>query len=153
MSKVVENLHKIHNNPFVLTPLIVGFYEKYQGAEKDILLSYLILPLVLHTQTRDWLKRANIKSSLYSFGRKEENFYALSQRIEEYKSLSNLCMQYAINNNLISIEEGLKVKVIKSDQSCIETLKDSLKASENIVKIVKDFDVVSIYRLLGVKNL
>lgn len=153
MSKVVENIHKIYNNPFVLTPLIVKFYEKYQGQDNDILFSYLILPLVLHVETRDWLKRANIKSSLHSFGKKRENLYSLPQRIKEYKNLTNLCMQHAIDNKILSIGESLKVEVINPEQLCVETLKTSLKASENIVKIIKDFDTVAVYRLLGVKSL
>lgn len=153
MSKVINNIHKIYNNPFVLTPLIVKFYEKYQGQDKDILLSYLILPLVLHTETRDWLKTATIRSSLHSFGRNKKNFYGLPERIKEYKTITNLCMQHAIDNEMLSIGENLKVEVMKPEQSCITTLNNSLKASENIVKIIKDFNVVAVYRLLGVKNL
>jgi len=153
MSKVVENIHKIYNNPFVLTPLIVKFYEKYQGQNKDILFSYLILPLALHAQTRDWLKAANIRSSLHSFGKKKENFYALPQRIKEYKTLTNLCMQHAFDNKILSVDKNLKVEVMKPKQSCITSLNDSLKSSENIVKIIKDFNVVTVYRSLGVKNL
>ena len=153
MSKAINSIHKIYNNPFVLTPLIVKFYEKYRGQDKDILFSYLIFPLVLHVETRDWLKKANTRSSLHSFGKKRENFYALPQRIKEYKTLTNLCMQHAIDNKMLSIRENLKVEVLKPEKSCIETLKNSLKASENIVKIIKDFDVVAVYRLLGVKNL
>jgi hypothetical protein len=48
LSKIVENLNILYNNPFILTPIIVKFYENYEGKQsRDMLLSYLILPLVL----------------------------------------------------------------------------------------------------------
>lgn len=153
MSKAVEHIYKIHNNPFVLTPLLVGFFLKYHGQENDVLLSYLVLPLVLHEDTKNWLLNANVRSSLLTFARNKENFFGLPERIVEYKSMTNLCLQHAKDNSYISIENNLSIKVNNPELTCILPLKDSLKASENFIKIIKDLNIVTIYRLLGVKSL
>lgn len=153
MSKVVENIYKIHNNPFIFTPLIIKFYEKYFGQEKDVLLSYLILPLVLHEDTKLWLCKANVRSSLHTFGAKKENFFGLPKRIVEYRDVTNKCLQNALNKKMIVINDNLSVQVIDSNSHCEASLKKSLKASANITKILKSLDVVAIYRLLGVKKL
>ncbi|NQT60163.1 MAG: hypothetical protein HQ557_14360 [Bacteroidetes bacterium] len=153
MSKAIKHIYKLHNNPFFLTPVIIGFYNKYHSQDKNLLLAYLILPLVLHDETKNWLKKAIASSSLSSFGRKKENYYGLPDRLVEYKHLTNQCLQYAQDNKLISIHEDLSVEVLSTELRCSGQLKDSLKASENFVKIIKDLDVITIYRLLGVKSL
>jgi len=153
MSKAVKNIHTIYNNPFVLSPLLANFYKNYNGQDNDILLSYLIFPLVLHSVTKDWLKKASTRSSLLSFGRQKENFFGLPQRIQEYKTITNKCLQHLIDNKHLKINDGLSVEVIKPDGACVNSLKESFTASANIVKIFKEYDVISIYKLLGVKQL
>lgn len=153
MSKAINHIYKLYNNPFIFTPVIIGFYNKYHSQDKDLLLAYLILPLVLHDETKNWLKKARSSSSLSSFGRKKENYYGLPYRLAEYKHLTNQCLQYAQDNKFISIQEDLSVKILNSELHCLGQLKDSLKASENFVKVIKNLDVIAIYRLLGVKSL
>lgn len=153
MIKIVKHTHKIHNNPFILTPLLIAFYKNYIGHEKDILLSYLILPLVLHEDTRITLKNSKKTSSILTFGRKKENLFGLPQRISNYKDITNKCLQYAIDSKMIIITNNLQIKIVDQNINCEPSLKDAFKAAANIVNIVKNLDVVAIYRLLGVKEL
>ena len=48
MSKYADSVYKINNNIFVFTPLFVAFYKNLKPNPKNLLLSYLVLPLVLH---------------------------------------------------------------------------------------------------------
>jgi len=153
MIKSIKHIHKVYNNPFLLTPLILNFYENYSGQNNDILLSYLILPLVLNDDTRKWLLKARTNSSLTTFGKRRENYYGLPERIKEFKNITNQCLQYAIDKKFIEVNSALQIKVLQPDMDCLGFLKDAIKASENINKIFKDIDVVSIYRALGVKQL
>jgi hypothetical protein len=153
MIKSINSIYRIYNNPFVLTPLIVKFYEKYEGQKNDILLAYLIFPLVLHEQTGNCLRKARTTSSLHTFRQEKKNFYGLPQRIEEYKHITNQCLQYAIDNNNIEVDRNLSITVKNPKLDCVANLTIPLKASENFVKIIKDFDIVKIYKELGVKKL
>ena len=153
MSKVVNNIYKIYNNPFVFTPLIIEFFRVSESKPKDILLSYLILPLVLYEESRKSLVFAKTTSSLITFSRKKENFFGLAERVSQYKDITNLCIQYAIDNKIIKINSELTVEVLIENYNEVKSLKKELKASSKLHKIFRDLDVVAIYKLLGVKNL
>lgn len=153
MSKIIDNIYRLHNNPFIFTPIIIEFYKNYYGQKNDILLSYLVLPLVLHEETRNTLKYTKVTSSLYTFGRKKENYFGLQDRIGEYIEITNMCLQNAIDNEFIKIDDNLQIHVIKKQTKLEPDIKDFIKAASNLPKLIKDFDVVAVYRLLGVKKL
>lgn len=153
MSKFVDSIYQIHNNPFVLAPLFVEFFRNIQPKFKNILLAYLVLPLVLHEDSKQSLVHAKTTSSIHTFNNKKENLFGLHERIRLYKDLTNQCIQYAIDNQMIKINENLIVEVLIKENKTVENLKESLKASSNLHKIFRDLDVVAIYKLLGVKEL
>lgn len=153
MSKFVDSIYKIHNNPFILAPLIIAFYKNLDPTPQNILLAYLILPLVLNEESRNNLKNAKTTSSLHTLSAKNENFFGLPERVQRYKKMTNKCIQHSINNGWIKIKEDLSVDVLIDKINGNEELKDSFKASLNLYKIFKDLDAVTIYRLLGVKEL
>ncbi|CAB5494949.1 three component ABC system middle component [Bathymodiolus thermophilus thioautotrophic gill symbiont] len=153
MSKYIDSVHKKHNNIFVLTPLIVEFYKELQSNPKNILLAYLILPLVLHADSRQTLKFVNKTSSIHSYRKYNKNLFGLPYRIECYKEMTDKCLQYALSQKWLEISDDLSVKVLKEQQNEYSNLSDSFKAANNLHKVFKDMDVVAIYRLLGIKKL
>lgn len=76
----------------------------------------------------------------------------ITDRIVYYKKISNITVQYLIdlkvfnmNSNSISIsKEFIKEDVMK---------KDILKATSNLAQLIKNYNVVLIYRSLGIKKL
>ena len=153
MSEIVDSLYIVHNNAFLLSPLLKEFYINYHGQDKDILLSYLVLPLVLHENTKITLKKSNVTSSLQTFGRNNDNYFGLPERVSEYKDITNKCLQYLIENGHIKINDKLSVEVSPKALGCDPSIKESKKSSKNLVKILRDYDIVTIYRLLGIKKL
>jgi len=163
MNKYIDSIYRVNNNTFALTPLIVEFYKKLEQTNKNVLLSYLVLPLVLNKKSKEALLTVNTRSSIYSFVSNKqknkddiknvENIFGLPSRINEYKELTNSCLQYAIDSNWISINTNLSVNVIVTSKVSSADLKESQKAASNLHKIFKDLDIVTIYRLLGIKKL
>lgn len=153
MNKYIDNIYKIHNNPFILTPLIIEFFTKLTSKPNNILLVYLVLPLVLHEASQISISNSNSRSSISSFKRNKENLYGLSERVERYKNITNQCLQHAIDNKYINVNEDLSIEVLDSKITSIKNLTRALKASSNLHKIFKDLDVVTVYRQLGVKAL
>lgn len=153
MSKIVDYTYLIYNNPFVLTSLLIEFYKDYEGQKNDVLLAYLILPLALHKETKVWLKKASIKSSIHTFRGKKENLIGLPKRVTDYKKLTNQCLQHAIDNEYIVINDDLKIVVTDKKPALDTSIRDSLKASANFVKVIRELDVVTIYKLIGVKKI
>lgn len=154
MNKFVDSTYQIHNNPFVLAPLFVEFFRHMQPKSKNMLLAYLVLPLVLHEDSKQWLVNAKITSSIHTFSNKKrnekDNLFGLQERVQQYKDLTNQCLQYAIDNRMININRNLIVDVLITKNKTVENLNDSLKASSNLHKIFKDLDIVTIYKLIGV---
>ena len=154
MNKFVDSTYQIHNNPFVLAPLFVEFFRHIQPKSKNMLLAYLVLPLVLHEDSKQWLVNAKITSSIHTFSNKKrnekDNLFGLQERVQRYKDLTNQCLQYAIDNRMININRNLIVEVLTTKNKTVENLNDSLKASSNLHKIFKDLDIVTIYKLVGV---
>lgn len=153
MSDLVENISKIHNNTFIFAPLIVEFFKNTEPASKNILLAYLVLPLVLHEKSQDFLFKASTRSSINTLKRSKETLYGLPERVHRYKEVTNICIQYAIDNYYIKINDDLSIEVLDSKIVTVRNLEKALKASSNLHKVFKGFDVVAIYRLLGVKEL
>ena len=87
MNKFIDSVYKIHNNPFIFTPLIVAFYEQLEKKPKNILLAYLVLPLVLNERSKQTLQNVRKTSSIHTFidssdKSKRENVFGLPERIK-----------------------------------------------------------------------
>lgn len=158
MSKYVDSIYKINNNIFVLAPLFVVFYKNLKPTPKNLLLSYLVLPLILYKTSQQKIKSSNSRSSIFSFlnskeKTKRENVYGLPKRVQEYKEISNQCILYAINNGWLKLNEDLSITVLKEQKNNIHNLDDAFKASSKLCNVFQELDVIAIYRQLGVKGL
>ena len=158
MSKYVDSIYKINNNIFVLTPIFVVFYQNLKPSPKNLLLSYLVLPLVLYKTSQEKIKKTTIRSSIFTFldsknKDKRANIYGLPKRVQEYKEITNKCILYAIENKWLKLEKDLSEVVLEEQINTITSLTDAYKASSKLCNVFKDLDVISIYRQLGVKEL
>lgn len=167
MSKAIQNLNILYNNPFILTPIIITFYEKYEGKQgKDMFLAYLILPLVLYEYSKIVLK--NKKKELRTFInfvqkediknnkteiRKSDKLYGLPGRVEDFKELTNLCLQYAFDTGSLRLNKDLSITFIKNDFKVDKTLIENFKASQNLALIFKNEKITHIYMRLGIKKI
>lgn len=154
MIKRIEYLYTLYNNIFAYTPLLHSFYEEYIGQDKDILLSYLILPLVLNETSRNKLVKLTARSSLFTFCKYEECIIGLPERIKQYKAVTNDCIQYGVDRGLFTVSDSLHIEVSKLENSenfIVDN--DKIKAAKKIAMILKSFDIPTIYRNLGVAEL
>lgn len=154
MIKRIEYLYTLYNNIFAYTPLLHSFYEEYIGQHKDILLSYLILPLVLNETSRNKLVKLTARSSLFTFCKYEECIIGLPERIKQYKAVTNDCIQYGVDRGLFTVSDSLHIEVSKLENSeNFIVNNDKIKAAKKIAMILKSFDIPTIYRNLGVAEL
>ena len=154
MSDFIESIHTIYNNPFILTPVLLTFYKNYVGQKNDLLLAYLIFPIVLEQEHVQKIKQINSKTSLSRFTKDEAFISGFYDRLESYRSITNLCLQYAIDSNYIQVNKNLSVKVITDDVLFIDPLlKDAHELSNKLFKVFKKINVVNIYQAFGIKEL
>ena len=154
MSDFIESIHTIYNNPFILTPVLLTFYKNYIGQKNDLLLAYLIFPIVLEQEHIQKNKHLKSNSTLSRFTKDKAFISGFYDRLEAYRSITNLCLQYAIDSNYILVDKNLSVKVISDDVLFIDPLlKDAHELSNKLFKVFKKINVVNIYQAFGIKEL
>ncbi len=153
MSKYIDSTYKIHNNVFIFTPLIVNFYTSLEVTEKNILLAYLVLPMVLYKDSCNTLKSVNVNSSIHTYRNKKDNLFGLPERVQDYKEITNNCLQYAFDQKWLKVTDNLSVEILEEQSNMADNLVLNFKASSNLHKVFRGMDVVTIYKLLGIKNL
>lgn len=153
MIKRFEHLYTIYNNAFKYTPIIYSFYKGYRGQEKDILLSYLILPLVLSEESKNSLIHSKSNSNLYTFCRKKENLIGIPQMVKEYKYITNECIQYGCDRGMFDISDSLHLSALESPNKITFGESKESKAAQKFAHLVRTIDIPTIYRNLGVVEL
>lgn len=153
MSNAIKSYATIHNNPFILAPLFESFFSELPKKPRNILLSYFVLPVVLYPPSRSFLTNANAKSSIRTMSRSRERFYGVWERLEQYRALSNLCLQYAVDSNSIKIEDDLSVLFVSSNLDSSLCPESSVKAARRLANIFALYEIVAVYRYFGVKAL
>lgn len=167
MSKTIENLEILNNNPFILTPIIVQFYEKYNGKqEKDMFLAYLILPLVLYEYSKivlkskkkelrtfiNYVQKEDINNKKIEIN-KNDKLFGLPGRVNEYKELTNLCLQYAFDTGTLRLNKDLSITYIKNDFKVDKSIIEYIEASKNLALLLKNEKITHIYMRLGIKKI
>lgn len=155
MSKSVDSYYTLYNNPFLLSCIIVQFYKHYNSKQSnDLLLSYLILPLTLYESSKLALQRANKQRSIRTFVKDSKRLFGLADRLNEYKKMTNLAIQYAIDQGFLHIDKTLSVTIDPENKPVLYNgLKSYLKAAENLAKMLNETELVAVYRQFGIKKL
>jgi hypothetical protein len=155
MSRAVDSLYTLYNNPFILAGVLVEFYKHYSGHQKnDVLLSYLVLPVTLYEHSKIGLQQANKQRSIRSFVKSKDRMFGLTERIKEYKDMTNKTLQFAIDQRYLQIDDVLSVIVlVENEPPPNPGSKTHLVASANLAKMVDGVDVVSVFRQFGIKEL
>lgn len=162
MNNAIDCYATLYFNPFILAPILRAFYEKAHVQPKNILLSYLVLPMVLTESTKKtstvkssktFLVNSNSASSLRSYCKEASRLHGLPERIQEFRQLCQLCIQYLLDSGEIIISEDLSVLVKESRLNSSICPDGTIKAAQHLGNLFDEMDVVSIFRMLGVKKL
>ncbi|WP_165021209.1 three component ABC system middle component [Dysgonomonas sp. ZJ279] len=156
MIKFIDSISTIHNNVFSLTPILLSFYTNLKKREKNILLAYLIFPIVFNQECLKELLEFNSNSRLTRITTNKKIMAGFQENFEYYKHITNNCLQYAIDCNFIEIDDDLsvKVKVANNETTNIidPSLNNSMRLASRLHKIFT-LDVLNIYIQFGIKYL
>lgn len=149
---VSDHLYTLHRTPFAMAPVIQSFYQHWEPVEKDILLSYLILPLVTFKPMHPFLHQARRDSSIRTMASDANRLIGLAMRVEEFKPITNAALLILTAENRLEITPELSVQATQKPQS-INADKSLVRYSEKLATVLAGENVVSIYRMLGLKSL
>jgi hypothetical protein len=152
MSKAIQSFATIYNNPFIFVPLFAEFYASLGPQPKSVLASYVVLPLCLHPETRKFFTNAKKTSTLHTFTRERSRLYGLPERVARYRTLTNTTLQHGFNLEELQLGADLSIHA-QVPRACDFCPAESAKAARNLGKIVAPFDMITLYRVLGIKSL
>lgn len=147
-----DHLYTLHRNPFALAPVIQNFYLEWTPMEKDVLLSYLILPLVTYPAMKSYLNNAGRNSSIRTMASDASRLVGLTLRLEEYKPITNTSLLILRAEGSMSLAEDLSV-VAEGNPQAANADKEMLRYATKLSMIFRNESVVTIYRMLGLKSL
>ncbi|PTR15787.1 hypothetical protein C8R31_103381 [Nitrosospira sp. Nsp2] len=151
-SSPIDHLFTLQRTPFALAPVIHRFYEFSDAKEQDVLLSYLVLPMVLYPPMRTFLMGARATSSLRTLCKEQSRLVGLAARVQDFKSLTNAALLILTAERGIKVADNLSVRSIGEVRTA-NANKELLEVGQKLATVFADVNVVSIYRTLGLKSL
>lgn len=147
-----DHIYTLRRTPFALAPIIHSFYDHWDPIEKDILLSYLVLPLVTYKPMHRFLHYAGKNSSLRTLMQEPSRVLGLEARIEEYKPITNASLLILTSEKSVKINDDMSVEPqgkIREENADAQLIKYARK----LAIVFNGENVVSVYRSLGMKSL
>lgn len=152
METAFDHIYTLHRSPFTLAPVIQSFYLHWEPVEKDVLLSYLILPLVTFPAMQKFLNHASRNSSIRTMASEPSRLIGLPQRLEEYKPITNAALLILRADESLILKEDLSVLANENRQAA-NADKEMLRFAQKLAMVLRNESVVTIYRMLGLKSL
>lgn|SRR5574344_2574943 len=146
---MIDHYDILFHNPVIVSEILEHFFAVLGKKEKSILLAYLVLPISMSQYSNLFLRNSKPNSSLLTFLKKNDRLIGLSERIYTYWQHTSLGLQYALAKASLRIDDDLAVV---KDNGFVLTRKKE-KEAEALARFFQPYDVVSIYRMLGVKSL
>lgn len=152
MSSIVDALYELKYNPFEYGPYLASFYTAIDESENNLLLAPLVIPLCSHPVYNKKISGAVFgekkQSSIWSIFNDRTQLYDLQERIDGFQALTELCIQYCLINDWLSVnEQGLFLH--KGDG--YDSVYTCQKSAEKLGRLFSGHSVVDIYAFLGVK--
>lgn len=148
----IDHLFTLQRSPIALAPVIHHFYQLSKARERDVLLSYLVLPLVLYPPMRSFLVNANVTSCLRTMCDKRERLVGLVDRVEQFKPLTHAALLVLTTEGSITFTDRMSVNSVGEVRRA-NAKPELINAAKGLATICADEELITVYRMLGVKSL
>lgn len=148
----VEHLFTLQRSPIALAPVIHQFFADSEPHERNFLLSYLVLPMVLYPSMRDYLRKVKKTSNLRTLCKDHSRLIGLTHNVRQFKSLTHSAILVLQAEASIKITDKMTLMSLREVR--VENANPTLlEAAGGLAKVLAGEDVASIYRTLGFKSL
>lgn len=149
----ISHLEILANNPFIFATSMLDFYAKLGIKKHSLLLAYLVLPIALQGERRNFLKNAKSTSNLRTMSAKNGVFNGLPELVEDYKAITNATLQYLISAGAITIVGDAVVVERTLEGHDAPAPKGLEKATAALARFFVPYEVPMIFRMVGVFSL
>ena len=148
----IKQLFTLQRSPIALAPVVHKFFHSSSPRDRDLLLSYLVLPMVLHPLMQKYLLTVRKTSNLRTLCQEQSRLVGLVNNTHLLKKLTNSALLVLTAEKGIQVSQSLSIKSIASVKDG-NANPDHLEAARRLAIVFAEVDVVSIYRTLGFKSL
>ncbi len=148
----IEHLFTLQRSPIALAPVIHQFFISSVPRERDLLLSYLVLPMVLSPLMQEYLLTVRKTSNLRTLCSDQSRLVGLTRNAEQFKPLTNAAVLVLKGEGAIEISDNLTVNSMR-EVRLVNANSKQLEAARRLSMVCADVDILSIYRTLGFKSL
>ena len=151
MSNIISEVVKIKFNSFSLAPAMLSFYENCHVKQDNVLLLYLLFPVVLNS---DWIggsPKAQKRSRLETWVKENRiHIEGLPERISTFQRLSETTLQYCIDMEYARLDEKNNVVVTSNPFKSKGRYTDS---AIRLTRLIGTSTPAKVYATLGIKEL
>ncbi len=150
MSNIISEVVKVKFNPFTLAPVVLSYFENCQVKRDNVLLLYLLFPVVLNS---DWIGGSPIaqKRSRLETWVKDNKIHieGLPERITTFQRLSETTLQYCIDMEYVALDNKNNV-VVKENPYKKSRYTDS---AVRLTRLIGSSSPAKVYATLGIREL
>ena len=150
MSNIISDVVKIKYNPFTLAPAMLSYYETCQVKHDNLLLMYLLFPVVLNSDWMAKLPRVQSRSRLETWVKNNQlHIEGLSERMTTFQHLTETTLQYCIDMEYCRVDEKNNVTVVRNPYK----KGYFMDAAIRLTKLLGNSSPAKIYATLGIREL
>jgi hypothetical protein len=151
MSNIISDVVKLKYNSFILASAMLSYYENCKVRQDNVLLIYLLFPVILNS---DWIIKAPIpkKNSRLESWVKDNKIHieGLPERMTTFQRLSETTLQYCIDMEYVKVDESNNV-IVNNNPFKKKSVIDN--AAIRLSKLIGDNTPAKIFAALGIREL
>lgn len=151
MSNIISEVVKVRFNSFTLAPVVLSYYENCQVKRDNVLLLYLLFPVVLNS---DWIggsPRAQRRSRLETWVKENKiHVEGLPERIATFQRLSETTLQYCIDMEYATLDDKNNVVVKTNPYKSRSRYTDS---AVRLTRLIGSSSPAKVYATFGIREL
>lgn len=148
---IEKHIKILNTNPFFCSLLFQAFYKGFEKKQCSILLQYLVLPIVLYSETRNTLEKLTTKTDFENYVESNKLYLIeLQDRIWELKNLTNRTLIYLHSHNKINLDAEIEILEPITYENFSDEIKTNLRASHYLGYLFSNMETSEVYRTLNV---
>lgn len=148
-----KDLQKINYNSFILAPILMAFYKDCHVSKDNILLSYLIFPILFSNKWKGLNVKIRKDSKLEKWVLKDQMpIEGLCERIEFFADCTTTALQYCFDQKWAYIDEDSNV-ILTDNMDWNDNSQRIMHFATKFNCLIAQMSVSQIYSSLGISKL
>ncbi|MBF6032852.1 hypothetical protein H8F23_06285 [Pseudomonas sp. P155] len=148
-----DHIHTLHRSPLIMAPILHAFYSELKVTQKNILFSYLVLPLVLHDATASYLHRISERNTWRTMISDKTRIAGVHKRIHSLREITNTTLMSLVSAGYLTVDEEMVVRATKKTFPPLQGLAQKVTSARNLAKLLEDREAPRVYKSLGIIQL